>query len=140
MIRIVFLFVLFFCFHPAHAAPVGGSAPQIEELLIRKAVQELKLEGDLETRFSVEMKRLGETRRRLRQEMASALQNMEFSGEASLKSYTEALDRYNQFRADEFNVVRKLLGDGKMREYLVFKHKLYSRFKELLAARETNEF
>jgi response regulator of citrate/malate metabolism len=115
----------------------AGKSNQLEELLIWKLSDELRLSPLEEKKFS-------ETVRALSQKKAEMNQSLQFSieklsklktikeKEEELGRYRKALERFARLGEEEFDKLKPILGSERMAQYLVIKQDLSNRIKTML--------
>lgn len=118
---------------------------RLEEFLIWKMSDELKLTSKEEKEFSKIIKELNSKKNNLNSELALQLKKVAEAKESSerkkfLKSYRKALSDYNGLSVEEFDRMQGLLGDEKLSAYLLFKQDLGDKLKNMLTNSEAQEF
>ena len=125
----------------AQAAPTGVKATHLEELLIWKVSDELKLKPAEEKSFAEIIKKLNLEKAQLSeniQKEISALKDekSEKNLQALLKNHRKSISNYSRLTEKEFDQLSKLLGPQRMSQYLVIKQDITQRIKSLLSTPE----
>ncbi|MEN0057522.1 MAG: hypothetical protein AAGB31_01705, partial [Bdellovibrio sp.] len=111
---------------------------QLEELLIWKMSDELKLGSSEEKKFTDIVKSLNEKKAELNQALQASVEKMGSltttkSKEEELTRYRKVLQNYSRLNEEEYDRLKPLLGTEKMTQYLVIKQDLTNRIKNMLA-------
>lgn len=124
----------------AHAAEKRN---QLEELLIWKMSDELKLSASEEKKFADIIKELNLKKAVLNRSLQDSIEKMKKisskDADAELSRYRKALVSYNQLSEEEFDKMKPLLGPERMAQYLNIKQDLTNRIKSMLLNPETIE-
>ncbi len=114
---------------------------QLEELLIWKMSDELKLTAQEEKKFSEVLRRLNDRKSILNNSLKDSLVKLKQSSskeqEKELKRYRQVLSDYNRLSLEEFDSLQPLLGAERMIKYLDIKQDLANRIKSMLLAPES---
>lgn len=116
---------------------------QLEDLLIWKMSDELKLNSIEEKKFTDIVKDLNKKKSELSHSMQAAIEKMGKASTAKQKeqellAYRKILHNYNSISEDEFDRLKPLLGTERMVQYLVIKQDLTNRIKLMLAKPDSN--
>lgn len=113
---------------------------QLEELLIWKMSDELKLTAQEEKKFSEVLRHLNDRKSTLNNSLKDSLVKLKQSSskeqEKELKRYRQVLSDYNRLSLEEFDSLQPLLGTERMIKYLDIKQDLANRIKSMLLAPE----
>lgn len=135
--RIGVVLVVFF----AGLAPFGTAfadrASRLEELLIWKLSDELRLAAPEEKAFSDAITDLNRRRTALAAELEAGLESLKKAGSKkeradALKGHRKTLEALQAVPLEEFDRLRKILGDEKLAQYLEAKRDLAGKVKALL--------
>ncbi|MGZ3768354.1 MAG: hypothetical protein ACXVCP_03765 [Bdellovibrio sp.] len=116
---------------------------QLEELLIWKMSDELKLTSVEEKKFTDILKELNKKKTDLNHSMQSSVDKMAKANsakqkESELVSYRKSLQNYSRINEEEFDRLKPVLGADRMIQYLVIKQDLTNRIKTMLINPEAN--
>lgn len=116
---------------------------QLEELLIWKMSDELKLNPVEEKKFTEIVKSLNTKKAELNQNLQSSIDKMSKASSSKLKEeelarYRKVLQNYSRVAEEEFDRLKPLLGAERMTQYLVIKQDLTNRIKTMLANPDSN--
>ncbi|MGZ3772378.1 MAG: hypothetical protein ACXVCY_01510 [Pseudobdellovibrionaceae bacterium] len=116
---------------------------QLEELLIWKMSDELKLNSVEEKKFTDIVKSLNEKKSELNRSLQDSIEKMSKANPVKLKDqelshYRKILQNYNRISEEEFDRLKPLLGSERMAQYLSIKQDLTNRIKTMLANPEAN--
>lgn len=117
---------------------------KLEEFLIWKMSDELKLTSKEEKEFSKIIKELNSKKNNLNTELAVQLKKISETKESVerkkiLKTYRKSLVDYNGLSVEEFDRMQSLLGDEKLTAYLLFKQDLGDKLKNMLTNSESQD-
>lgn len=126
----------------AHAQTQSKS--RLEEFLIWKMSDELKLTAKEEKKFSQILKELNQKKNNLNQNLSSQLKSLSDSKTAAerkknLKDYRKTLVDFNGVSVEELDKMQSLLGDERVIAYLQFKQDLGEKLKNMLTNPEAKE-
>jgi Skp family chaperone for outer membrane proteins len=128
---------------PAYAQAASDSSIKrnhVEDIFIWKMSDELKLSAKEEKAFTDINKNLNRRRAELNKKIQDLLVKLNESGdEASLRSYKDLLLEYNQLSVNEFDSIKKLLGNKRFVSYLKIKNDLNTKLKSMLAGEKPSE-
>lgn len=110
---------------------------KVEELLIWKVAEELKLPIEIESEFTDTLRQLNSEKRRLKSDVerllkATSMVKNQNLRKKSLKQYKKKLLALNQMELREINNVEKIIGTDKTIEYLALKQKFVEKLKSLV--------
>lgn len=116
---------------------------QLEELLIWKMSDELKLNPAEEKKFTEVIKGLNQKKAELNHSLQEAIEKMSQAKTAKAKEdqlghYRKALANYNRVSEEEFDKLKGVLGTERLVQYLQIKQDLTNRIKSMLANPESN--
>ncbi|XGC81480.1 hypothetical protein ACES2L_03150 [Bdellovibrio bacteriovorus] len=116
---------------------------QLEELLIWKMSDELKLGSVEEKKFSELIKQLNKRKSEIGQSLNESIQSMSKAvtpkqKEEGLAKYRKHLQNYGKVSEEEFDRLKTLLGNERMIQYLAIKQDLTNRIKTMLVRPEAN--
>ncbi len=114
---------------------------QLEELLIWKMSDELKLNPAEEKKFTDIVQTLNRKKAQLNQELQISVEKMNKAASAKekeneLSRYRKTLQNYGRLGEEEFDRLKPLLGAERMVQYLQIKQDLTNRIKTMLAKPE----
>ncbi|WP_295901174.1 hypothetical protein [uncultured Bdellovibrio sp.] len=117
---------------------------QLEELLIWKMSDELKLTPVEEKKFTDIVQGLNKKKSELNQSLQASIEKMSKADTAKAKEeelghYRKALQNYGRLSEEEFDKLKPLLGAQRMVQYLQIKQDLTNRIKTMLANPETQK-
>ncbi|KYG69769.1 hypothetical protein AZI87_10260 [Bdellovibrio bacteriovorus] len=143
--RLIFLFTISVLFSTSlvSAASAAEKRNQLEELLIWKMSDELKLTPVEEKKFTDIVKSLNQKKADLNHELQASVEKMQKATSAKFKEdelskYRKTLQSYGRVGEEEFDKLKPLLGSERMAQYLVIKQDLTNRIKSMLANPESN--
>lgn len=133
-ITILLLFNLF-----SAAALAAEKRNQLEELLIWKMSDELKLSSIEEKKFAQILKNLNEEKSTLNQALQSSIEAMGKAStskakEAELSKYMRLTQNYGKLGEQEIDRLKPLLGVDRLVQYLNIKQDLTNKIKTLLSS------
>lgn len=109
---------------------------QLEELLIWKMSDELKLNSIEEKKFTEILKGLNTKKAELNRSLQDSIEKMKMvdakAKGGELIRYRKSLAHYNRLSEEEFDRLHSLLGIERMVQYLVIKQDLTNRIKSML--------
>lgn len=140
---VIFIFTGVLCGPINPAVHAAEKRNQLEELLIWKMSDELKLNPMEEKKFTEIVKSLNTKKTELNQNLQSSVDKMSKSSSAKhkeeeLNRYRKILQNYSRMAEEEFDRLKPLLGAERMAQYLVIKQDLTNRIKTMLANPEAN--
>ncbi|UOF02967.1 hypothetical protein [Bdellovibrio reynosensis] len=114
---------------------------QLEELLIWKMSDELKLGSVEEKKFSELIKHLNKRKSEVGQSLNESIQSMSNAKtpkqkDEELAKYRKLLQSYGKISEEEFDRLKSLLGNDRMIQYLAIKQDLTNRIKTMLVRPE----
>lgn len=114
---------------------------QLEELLIWKISDELKLSTAEEKKFSDIVRDINTRKSRHNQELQASIGRMSKAAntkekEAELTLYRKSLQNYGRINEEEFDRLKTVFGTERMAQYLHIKQDLTNRIKGLLVTPE----
>ncbi len=117
---------------------------RLEEFLIWKMSDELKLTSKEEKEFSKIIKELNAKKNILNIELTTQLKKISEIKDSTdrkkvLKSYRKSLVEYNGLSVEEFDRMQVLLGDERLSSYLLFKQDLGDKLKNMLTNSEAQD-
>lgn len=117
---------------------------QLEELLIWKMSDELKLTPIEEKKFSNIVKEISKKKSESHQAQQAAVEKMSQGLSAKLKeeqlvAYRKSLVAYSRALEQEFDSLKGLLGSERMTKYLVIKQDLTNRIKNMITNPEATK-
>ena len=117
---------------------------RLEEFLIWKMSDELKLTSKEEKEFSKIIKELNTKKNILNIELTTQLKKISEIKDSTdrkkvLKSYRKSLVEYNGLSVEEFDRMQVLLGDERLSSYLLFKQDLGDKLKNMLTNSEAQD-
>lgn len=140
-----FLVLLFLCFSFSleSVATAAEKRNQLEELLIWKMSDELKLNSREEKKFTDIVKDLNQKKSQLNHSLQNSVEKMSKAVSAKTKEqeltqYRKVLQTYSRISEEEFDRLKPLLGPERMVQYLLIKQDLTNRIKTMLANPEAN--
>ncbi|WP_413613149.1 hypothetical protein [Bdellovibrio sp. HCB-110] len=142
---IIFVFILI---ASIGALPTAATAAekrnQLEELLIWKMSDELKLTPVEEKKFTDIVQGLNKKKSELNQSLQTSIELMNKAATAKSKDeelgrYRKTLQNYARLSEEEFDKLKPLLGAERMVQYLHIKQDLTNRIKTMLANPETQK-
>lgn len=141
MIRVRLILVsLFFISSLVSLPPQARAAEkrnQLEELLIWKMSDELKLNTGEEKKFTETIRSLNARKAELNLALQVSIEKMGKADtkakEAELLHYRKTLVGYNRLSEEEFDRLKPLLGADRFVQYLLIKQDLTNRIKSMLA-------
>ncbi|QDK47556.1 hypothetical protein DOM22_16530 [Bdellovibrio sp. ZAP7] len=121
----------------AQSAPSGAKRNQLEELMIWKMSDELKLSANEEKKFSEIIKDLNKRKSELNKSLQSSLASLgnikdAKKLEAEFSSYKKSLQAFNKISEEELDKLKPLLGTERTVQYLQIKQDLATRIKATL--------
>jgi hypothetical protein len=137
-VRFIVLAFLF-TFHTLLAfAETSEKKSQLEDLLIWKLSDDLKLNSVEEKKFTELYRSLSQQKANLNHEMQDSIERMSKattskSKESELQKYRKTLLAFNHISEEEFDKMKALLGVDKTVQYLQIKQDLTNRIKTMLA-------
>lgn len=134
MIRYLILFSILFA---GSSYSIAQKANRVEELMIWKISEELKLSVKEEKDLSALIKSLDEEKSASSEKIDSLIQQLATEKEEKIpklmSQYRAALNKYNSISIDEFNKIQKILPKNKAAKYFVIKADLTKKIRNLLA-------
>lgn len=126
------------------AATAAEKRNQLEELLIWKMSDELKLTPVEEKKFTDIVQGLNKKKSELNQSLQASIEVMSKAATAKSKDeelgrYRKTLQNYARLSEEEFDKLKPLLGAERMVQYLHIKQDLTNRIKTMLANPETQK-
>ncbi|WII73518.1 hypothetical protein QJS83_06490 [Bdellovibrio sp. 22V] len=117
---------------------------QLEELLIWKMSDELKLNPIEEKKFAEIVQTLNSKKADINHSLQSSLEKMnkattKKAKEDELAQYRKSLQSYGRLNEEEFDKLKTLLGPERMVQYLQIKQDLTNRIKTMLANPEATK-
>lgn len=124
----------------------GGATPnsekarsRLEDLFLWKVSDTLNLSPDEENKFNLEFRNLSDKKLAAATEMEKITKELGAGADPkqlskSLENYKSSLTRYNQVQIDELKSMRKIFGDKRFAQYLILKHDLTQKLKNLLSS------
>lgn len=117
---------------------------QLEELLIWKMSEELKLTPVEEKKFSDIVKKLNEKKGTLNRDLQHSVEKMGALSKSKLKEeelnrYRKLTQNYGRLGEEEFDQLKGLLGVDRMARYLQVKQDLTNRIKTMLSNPESSK-
>nr|BFD58522.1 hypothetical protein CKG001_06290 [Bdellovibrio sp. CKG001] len=145
MRRLTLFLLSIFCLNSAFsvAAHAAEKRNQLEELLIWKLSDELKLNTAEEKKFSDIVREINKKKAQFNQELQVSVERMNKAATAKAKeeeltSYRKSLQSYGRMSEEEFDKLKTLLGPERMVQYLQIKQDLTNRIKTMLTNPEGN--
>lgn len=134
-----FFFLCFILFHPLR----GDAKNNLEELIIWKLSDELKLPAETEKKFSDTLRKYNDQKTESSQIIEGQIQVLrkvanEKERQTWLDRYRKTLVDFNAIVLSEHDDIRKILGDEKFVRYLELKSDLNSRIKNLMLSKEVS--
>lgn len=119
------------------AATAAEKRNQLEELLIWKMSDELKLTPPEEKKFSDIVRDINKRKAQFSQDLQKSVEKMNVAKddkdrEDLLAQYRKSLQLYGRMGEEEFDRLNPLLGAGRMVQYLLIKQDLTNRIKTML--------
>lgn len=116
---------------------------QLEELLIWKMSDELKLSTTEEKKFSDIVREINKRKAQYNQELQASVEKMgkATTGKAKdeeLALYRKSLQNYGRMSEEEFDKLKPLLGPERMVQYLQIKQDLTNRIRTMLTNPEVS--
>lgn len=137
----VILIVTFNLFSVSFLAPAGAAEKrnQLEELMIWKFSDELKLTSLEEKKFSEILRSLNEEKAALNQSLQGAVEKMakadtKKAKEDELNRYRKLLQSYARLGEQELDRLKPLLGIDRLAQYLALKQDIANKIKTLLSS------
>lgn len=134
------LFPIFLiCLNSAFSVAVAAEKRnQLEELLIWKMSDELKLNTSDEKKFTEIVRDINKRKAQFSQELQASVEKMNKATTAKSKDeeltrYRKSLQSYGRMNEEEFDKLKPLLGPERMVQYLQIKQDLTNRIKTMLA-------
>ncbi|KHD89844.1 MAG: hypothetical protein OM95_01940 [Bdellovibrio sp. ArHS] len=144
--RLIFLFAIsvLFVHSFSFAVQAAEKRNQLEELLIWKMSDELKLTPVEEKKFTDLVKELNRKKSDLNHEMQLSIEKMQKATttkvkEDELSKYRKNLQSYGRIGEEEFDKLKPLLGAERLVQYLVIKLDLTNRIKSMLTNPEAGK-
>lgn len=142
--RLKTLFLTFLiCLNSAFSVALAAEKRnQLEELLIWKMADELKLSTSEEKKFSELIRDINKRKSQFNQELLNSVEKMSKastnkSKDEELTRYRKSLQSYSRMSEEEFDKLNLLLGTDRMVQYLQIKQDLTNRIKTMLTSPET---
>ncbi|UXR64750.1 hypothetical protein EZJ49_00580 [Bdellovibrio bacteriovorus] len=139
MRRLTLFLISIFCLNSAFsvAAHAAEKRNQLEELLIWKMSDELKLNTTEEKKFSDIVREINKKKAQFNQELQASVEKMskaatEKAKDEELVTYRKSLQNYGRMSEEEFDKLKPLLGPERMVQYLQIKQDLTNRIKTML--------
>lgn len=137
-----FIYCLFVGFYEVKAQTTSNpdkAKQRLEELFMWKVSDSLELSAEQESKFTQAFKELNEKKSKSGDKLDKTLVQIEkASTNAEIKShlaaYQKELKTYNQISIEEIEVMKKILGEKKLAQYLVLKRDLNQKLKNLLSS------
>ena len=135
-----FIALLILCFVSFH--PVAAHAKNnLEELIIWKLSDELKLPAETEKKFTEALRKYNDKKNEFSQIIEGQIQILrkvpsDKERQIWLERYRKTLVDFNAIILSEHDDIRKILGDEKFVKYLELKSDLSSRIKNLMLSKE----
>lgn len=119
------------------AVYAAGKRNQLEELLIWKLSDELKLSPAEEKKFAETVRALNQKKAEMNQSLQTSIEKLSKlktakEKEEELGRYRKALQSFGRLGEEEFDKLKPLLGGERMAQYLVIKQDLANRIKTML--------
>jgi hypothetical protein len=136
--------IFFFTFNLFSVASLAAEKRnQLEELLIWKLSDELKLNSAEEKKFSEILKKLNENKADLNQSLQKSIEAMSKAStpkakEAELTLYRKLVQNYAKLSEQEIDQLKPLLGVDRMVQYLNVKQDLTNKIKTLLSSENSS--
>lgn len=105
----------------------------LEDILIWKMSDELKLTAQEERQFTDINKQLNRKKSEINRKIQSSVQSLsESDSDSALKKHKKLIQEYNDLSVSEFESIKKLLGTKKFISYLKLKNELNTKVKSIL--------
>lgn len=111
----------------------------LEDILIWKISNELKLTAQEERKFTEINKSLNKQKADINRKIQESVQSMSENNPQSLEKHKKLIQAYNQISVSEFDSIKKLLGAKKFINYLKLKSELTTKVKAILIGEKNNE-
>lgn len=133
----VFLQIFLLVFSISFFAEASNPKNKLEELLIWKMSDELKLNSVQEQEFAGVIRTLNASKAVFAKDLQKSLENMSKTKDNKLKekeleNYSQILRKMNQLNEDEVKDMKRVLGVEKLVEYLLLKQDIAARIKSSL--------
>ena len=145
MRRLTLLLLSIFCLNSAFSVAVHAAEKrnQLEELLIWKMSDELKLSTTEEKKFSDIVREINKRKAQYNQELQASVEKMSKAKTGKAKDeeltlYRKSLQNYGRMSEEEFDKLKPLLGPERMVQYLQIKQDLTNRIKTMLTNPEVS--
>ncbi len=117
---------------------------KLEELLIWKMSDEMKLTPVEEKKFSGIVRDINKRKSQFSQDLQKSVEKMNAAKtdkerEDMLIQYRKGLQQYGRMAEEEFDRLKPLLGPGRMVQYILIKQDLTNRIKTMLLNPEASE-
>lgn len=138
MRRLLLFLSSVFCLNLSFSAAIAAEKRnQLEELLIWKMSDELKLTPPEEKKFSDIVRDINKRKAQFSQDLQKSVEKMNVAKsdkdrEDVLAQYRKSLQLYGRMGEEEFDRLKPLLGPGRMIQYLLIKQDLTNRIKTML--------
>lgn len=133
----VFLQIFLLVFSISFFAEASNPKNKLEELLIWKMSDELKLNSVQEQEFAGVIRTLNSSKAAFAKDLQKSLETMAKakdakSKEKELEVYTQTLKKLNQLAENEIKDMKRVLGVEKLVDYLLLKQDIAARIKSSL--------
>lgn len=142
----LFVFVILvtcFCGAQAPVAPETNNKNKVEDLLVWKIAEDLKLSVKEEKALGEVIKILSAKKAKINSRIEESIQHMSKAAEKEknkiLQEYKKELKQLNDVSLEEIDKVQKILGPEKTAQYLVVKSEVVSRIRSLMGAQDKPE-
>jgi hypothetical protein len=134
----IFLFTIFFIGAAMSTVASAQKTNRVEELMIWKISEELRLSIKEEKELSAMIRSLDERKAQSSEKIEGLIQQFSSEKEESLpklmKEYKDALNAYNSISLEELTKIQKILPKNKAAKYFVIKSDLTKKIRSLLAS------
>lgn len=131
------------------AEPLSSERSRIDDILVWRIAEDLRLAADQEDRFIRELRSLHAQRREVQGQMSVGLEAIrqllapgssatEAQFEARLRAHREQLRRQQALQVEEIEIVRRIAGVRGLSRYLVVRSDLVDRMTQILAQPSSN--
>lgn len=142
--QFVFILIISMGFSVNSVAVAADKRNQLEELLIWKMSDELKLSPVEEKKFTDVVRQLNQKKTELNQELQASIEKLAKLKTAKEKDdelarYRKTVQSFGRIGEEEFDKLKPLLGTERLAQYLVIKQDLANRIKTMLVNPENQK-
>lgn len=139
----LFIFILLFQIFAVAQAPATNSKNRVDDLLIWKISEDLKLSTKEEKDLNEVLKMLSSKKAKINARLEESIQQLAKAAESEknkmLQDYKKELKQLSEIAIEEVDKIQKVLGSDKAAKYLVIKSEVVNRIRTLMGAQDRPE-